>query len=137
MKYSKSTLILYGICFLKVVCTVLLLTTPIGYYIFFLTIIALPIGMLMALYEKLALLCFSIVIITIALWLSGILLSIMGIKFKKLRKASIIVFTLATIVDLLTVFLSPNFTIIISCSVVSVLTLIVCIWCLLHKETQT
>ncbi len=133
MKYSKPMLILYGICFLKLICTVLFMTIPM-FDVIYLSVISLPVCLTVAYNKEIALLCLVIVMITILLWLSGILLSLLGIKFKKSRKASVIIFTIATIVDLLTVFLSTNPVLIVSCSVVSVLTLIVCILCFMHKD---
>ena len=125
----KSVVVLYFMCFLKIVSTFLYLSAP-TFNCYFLTIVALPVCLAGAYNPSIVRLCVITVMLTIAIWLCGIVLSFLGIKFAKARKWSIIVFTIATIVDLLTVFISPNNTVRITCSIVSILTLFVCIFCL-------
>ncbi len=135
MKYSIPISIVYCICFLKIVSTFLYLSMPeFDYY--FLTIVALPACLSGAYHKEIAWLCLVIITITIMLWLSGVVLTFIGIRYKKMRKASIVIFTIATIIDLLTVFISPNIMIIFSCSIVSILTLFLCTICLTNKKSS-
>jgi len=132
--YSKGLLILYSLCLLKIISTFLYLSWDL-FDFYYLTIISIPICLTNALHPNIALLCVIILMVTTIVWMFGILFALLGIKFINARKVSLVFFTIATILDLLSSFISPNATVVISCSVVSALVLIVCIMCF-YKSHQ-
>ena len=128
MKYSKSVICLYLICIIKFVNTCLFFVIP-NDFVFF-SIVAVPVCLASAYHSEIAVLCLIILATSIILWLCGIMLALLGIKFHNVRKSSIIVFTVATLLDFITSFISDSLFFIISCSATSAITLIICVVCL-------
>ena len=128
MKYSKSIIWLYWICAIKFINTCLFFVMPNDLY--FLSIVTIPVCLASAYHSELAVLCLVILATSIILWVCGIMLALMGIKFYNARRNSIVMFTVVTILDFITSFISDSLSLTISCSATSAIILIICVICL-------
>ena len=126
MKYPKSVLLIYFICIVKIFST-LIYFTGITSDFYFLSIISIPICLAFVFVQEKIWGCVGILLITILIWIAAFVFALLGIKLKKMQKISVILITVATVIDGITPFMSPNTELKIICGMVSLIVLLICI----------
>lgn len=98
MKFSKSLIILYLSCLIKIISTIIFFG-GVGIEIGFLVILTIPICMAYAMFENSFLLFLLILIADVVLWLGILISALLGIKYDKMRRISVIFILTAFLLD--------------------------------------
>ena len=123
MKYSKIDILAYLLGFLKIIGMFLMFELPNALFGF--SIVVIPLCVAMSYHESLAILAFLLLVLSLILWLCAIILSLLGIKFKKLRKISMIFLFIVMLTELVMSSFVSDVTSKISGVVISILFMLV------------
>ncbi|MBQ9797119.1 MAG: hypothetical protein IJW50_05290 [Clostridia bacterium] len=133
MKYSKCLLLLYSSCLLKLLWTGVILNFILDPTF---TIVTILMSCVMAYNPELLMVCIVVLFIDLLLWLNIIGFGLFGIKFKRARRISVVLITIATAMDLIASLIIYDVVWKIKCTLVSIIFLALCVLCLFKQKKQ-
>ena len=133
LKYTKHSTAIYAIAFVKLVMTVLVFNGIFALQP--LSIVSIFFWCAAAYDPEIVLVSVIVLLVTVIVWICAIILSLLGILLKKVRKASLIVITVAMFIDLVSSFPIASIWSKVLCIIVSSVILGICVKSLfdLHK----
>ena len=117
--HNKMRISLYLICLIRLISTYIGLSNFIV-GLCWLYVPSVPIFLAAAYDERLVGLCLAGLIAVILLWVCAFVLGLLGIKFDKARKASVVAICVATAIDVFASFITTNSTIMLLCAIPSI-----------------
>lgn len=117
---------IYLICLIKIIATIIFFVRLELFVIPF-TIMTIPLSLIAAYHENLALLCSLTIIVAFILWFFIIILMPCSVKSKNIQKVFITVVTIAMLFDFVSSFMYSNMYLKITCITISIIILVICI----------
>ena len=139
MKNIITLKILYAICIIRFILTFLYFAHIIkSIYVICLMIPSIPCCLAFAWYEEWAVVCMVALMFILVLWISIIVVSLIGIKKHNIRRLSALLICVATVFDLVLSTFIATISVKISCIFISVLLLIysICVYKGLTEKTN-
>ena len=140
MKLSKSLLLLYAVCSARIIFTVLAFSFYSFSFLHPASIITYSFCVAVAFYENLTAFCMWWMLIIALLWLVAILMSVIGIWWKKARAVFVCIFTFVSLSDFVCSVLIQDSLLMTKATLISSLVLASCvmpIWQMVQSRKRT